>query len=197
MTAKAFFLMAFMVALVVTVESQPLSPGGDQEDSTPPVPVSQTPLNSSSNVEPTTAAATNDTTPTPASTITTTVGEAVTNTTINSAATNDTQEGETTVSPTPAADDVTEKETENNTDATPKSNPAVNPNPTTETTENPVTMSVAPGPQTHARHFDGWSFFGGILLCVGIMSVAFVASKYYKKIEQNYEPLQFEMLYRK
>jgi len=195
MMAKAFFLMAFMVALVVTVESQPLSPGGDQEDSAPPGPESPIALNSSS----TTAAANKDTTPTttapnPATTITTTVGEAVTNTTIHAAATNDTQEGETTVNPTPAGDDVTEKETENNTetprDTTPQSSPAVPSNPTTE-------KPVAPEPSAHARHFDGWSFFGGILLCVGIMSVAFVASKYYKKIEQNYEPLQFEMLYRK
>ena len=29
-------------------------------------------------------------------------------------------------------------------------------------------------------NFDGWSFFGGILLTVGIAAIAFISFKYYK-----------------
>ena len=39
--------------------------------------------------------------------------------------------------------------------------------------------SVAPGPD-HERHFDGWSFFGGILLTVSMLLIGFVLTKYYR-----------------
>ena len=38
---------------------------------------------------------------------------------------------------------------------------------------------VAP-PEPKEGHFDGWSFFGGILLTLGMAAIGFVGVKYYK-----------------
>merc|ERR1711956_158861 len=47
--------------------------------------------------------------------------------------------------------------------------------PTTTSTETPVDPSGRGGSK-----FDGWSFFGGILLTIGLSAIGFVSFKYYK-----------------
>jgi len=42
----------------------------------------------------------------------------------------------------------------------------------------PVTTTATPS--SGRSHFDGWSFFGGILLSLGMFAIAFVGFKYYK-----------------
>jgi hypothetical protein len=37
-----------------------------------------------------------------------------------------------------------------------------------------------PPPEPKGGHFDGWSFFGGILLTLGGAAIGFVGVKYYK-----------------
>ena len=56
------------------------------------------------------------------------------------------------------------------------------------TTAKPTTTSAAPEPTTKpvdpsgrtGSKFDGWSFFGGILLTVGVSAIGFISFKYYK-----------------
>jgi len=59
---------------------------------------------------------------------------------------------------------------------------------TTEKTSPPVTSTAAPAVSTtpvdpsgkSGSKFDGWSFFGGILLTIGLSAIGFVSFKYYK-----------------
>lgn len=53
---------------------------------------------------------------------------------------------------------------------------------TTTTTMTPTTPTAAPVPPPEPKggHFDGWSFFGGILLTLGVAAIGFVGIKYYK-----------------
>merc|ERR1719438_457039 len=52
---------------------------------------------------------------------------------------------------------------------------------TTTTTPVPITSSTAaPEPATGKGHFDGWSFFGGILLTLGLAAIGLVGYKYYR-----------------
>merc|ERR1712203_539703 len=53
---------------------------------------------------------------------------------------------------------------------------------TISTTSSSSTTEVMPdpGPDSSRGHFDGWSFFGGILLTLGIAAIGFVGFKYYK-----------------
>merc|ERR1711881_160465 len=52
---------------------------------------------------------------------------------------------------------------------------------TTTTTPVPITTSTAaPEPATGKGHFDGWSFFGGILLTLGLAAIGLVGYKYYR-----------------
>lgn len=50
---------------------------------------------------------------------------------------------------------------------------------TTKTTSTTAAPTEAPEPESRG-HFDGWSFFGGILLTLGIAAIGFVGFKYYK-----------------
>merc|ERR1712154_653399 len=50
---------------------------------------------------------------------------------------------------------------------------------TTTTTTTPSDVMPEPAPGSRG-HFDGWSFFGGILLTLGIAAIGFVGFKYYK-----------------
>ena len=43
-----------------------------------------------------------------------------------------------------------------------------------------TTMSVVDSPSKFSRRFDGWSFFGGIILTVGIAGISFAGYKYYQ-----------------
>ena len=45
-----------------------------------------------------------------------------------------------------------------------------------------------------ARKFDGWSFFGGILLTLGIMAIALVAYKYYIAKKSRTSNLNYSLM---
>jgi len=72
------------------------------------------------------------------------------------------------------------------TDTTPMTTtPAQTTTPSTSTSTIPSTSTEAPtarpSPDPNSRgHFDGWSFFGGILLTLGMAAIGFVGFKYYK-----------------
>merc|ERR1712227_770846 len=52
---------------------------------------------------------------------------------------------------------------------------------TTTTTTSTEAPTARPSPDPNSRgHFDGWSFFGGILLTLGMAAIGFVGFKYYK-----------------
>nr|CAD7585574.1 unnamed protein product [Timema genevievae] len=58
------------------------------------------------------------------------------------------------------------------------------------TTPNPTIAPVTSTPPPKNRNFDGPSFVGGIILCMGIIAIAFVAWKFYKaRTERNYHTL--------
>ena len=48
-----------------------------------------------------------------------------------------------------------------------------------ETSTTAIPMTSTPEPR-HGSQFDGWSFFGGILLTIGLSAIGFVSFKYYK-----------------
>merc|ERR1712223_534198 len=52
-------------------------------------------------------------------------------------------------------------------------------NTTTTTTTSTTSTTTAP-PPSNRNHFDGWSFFGGILLTLGLAAIGLVGFKYYK-----------------
>jgi len=56
------------------------------------------------------------------------------------------------------------------------------PTTTSTTTIAPTAPTAAPVPPPEPKegHFDGWSFFGGILLTLGLAAIGFVGVKYYK-----------------
>ena len=92
-----------------------------------------------------------------------------------------------TVDPTPTTP-MTTTSTESTTDSTTSTTtttvtttetPATT---TTTTTMAPSTPTAAPVPPPEPKggHFDGWSFFGGILLTLGGAAIGFVGVKYYK-----------------
>ncbi|XP_042867606.1 gibberellin-regulated protein 14-like isoform X2 [Penaeus japonicus] len=67
------------------------------------------------------------------------------------------------------------------------------PEPPTEapTTLPPATTTEKPCPTPDGRHFDAPSFFGGMVLAVGILAVAYAAWRFYKsRNERNYHTLQ-------
>merc|ERR1712032_1082360 len=52
--------------------------------------------------------------------------------------------------------------------------------PETTTTANTTTTTTATPAPSNRSHFDGWSFFGGILLTLGLAAIGLVGFKYYK-----------------
>ena len=49
-------------------------------------------------------------------------------------------------------------------------------------------------PKKAARKFDGWSFFGGILLTLGIMAIALVAYKYFIAKKSRTSNLNYSLM---
>merc|ERR1712083_477038 len=88
----------------------------------------------------------------------------------------DTTTPPTTIPPTTPSDPdttTTSEETTTTTDTTTTSAPT--------TTSTPSTTTVPiPEPDTGKGHFDGWSFFGGILLSLGLAAIGLVGYKYYR-----------------
>jgi len=109
----------------------------------------------------TTLAPDNTTTTTPTSTTTTTV----TTTTVSPNTTTTTKAPDTTTVP----DTTTTTTTSTSTSTTTAS--------TTVTTTTPASTTAAPAGR---GHFDGWSFFGGILLTLGLAAIGLVGFKYYR-----------------
>lgn len=96
---------------------------------------------------------------------------------------------DTTISSTTTTSVTTTSITTKSSTSTTKPSPSTTS--TMTTTQTPSTTSPVPSttskttpiPQPDPRggsHFDGWSFFGGILLTVGIAAIAFISFKYYK-----------------
>merc|ERR1712064_186539 len=86
----------------------------------------------------------------------------------------------TTVTPSP---DPTSSTTTANPDDPSTSTTTTTTTTTSESTPGTSTPGapVTPIPTPEDRgHFDGWSFFGGILLTLGGAAIGFVGSKYYK-----------------
>merc|ERR1712106_127261 len=124
----------------------------------------------------TTTNSSDTTTTTPADTTTTTVPtttttETTTTTTI------------TTTTITTPIPDTTTSTTPTTTTTTPTTTTATSSTDTTTTSTSSPTPSTAvpdPEPDTGKGHFDGWSFFGGILLTLGLAAIGLVGFKYYR-----------------
>ena len=99
----------------------------------------------------------------------------------------------TTTASTTESTDTTPMTTTNSTDTTTATTTASTTTSTDSTTTAPTTPTTTAGtttpgapvttphPKPDSRgHFDGWSFFGGILLTLGIAAIGFVGFKYYK-----------------
>merc|ERR1712037_415344 len=113
--------------------------------------------------------------PTPSSSSTSTSTTTATSTTTVTSTTSSSTTTKTTAKPTTP---VTTSSTTTTTAAAPTTKPTAAPTTPTvapTTTETPVDPSGRGGSK-----FDGWSFFGGILLTIGLSAIGFVSFKYYK-----------------
>jgi len=98
--------------------------------------------------------------------------------TTTSGSENTTTTASTTSSSTTTATPTTSEKTTQSSTTTETSTTAM---PTTPSTQKPATSTATPDPSGRSgSKFDGWSFFGGILLTVGVSSIAFISFKYYK-----------------
>lgn len=94
---------------------------------------------------------------------------------------------ETTTTPTPAP---TEPPTTPPPTEPPTTEPPTEPPTEAPTTLPPPTTTAKPCPTPDGRHFDAPSFFGGMVLAVGIVAVAYAAWRFYKsRNERNYHTL--------
>jgi len=90
-----------------------------------------------------------------------------------------------TVTPTPTSPMTTTStesttETSTSTSTTTTTVTTAAPPPTTTIAPTAPTAAPVPPPEPKEGHFDGWSFFGGILLTLGLVAIGFVGVKYYK-----------------
>merc|ERR1711892_1277884 len=124
-----------------------------------------------------------DTTTTTVSTTTeTTTTTTITTTTITTTETTTTTTITTTTVTTPIPDTTTPT-TPTTTTTTPTTTTATSsPSTTTTSTSSPTPSTAVPDPEpdTGKGHFDGWSFFGGILLTLGLAAIGLVGFKYYR-----------------
>merc|ERR1712179_445986 len=81
----------------------------------------------------------------------------------------------TITSETTTTTDVATTTTAETTTTTTTTTPASTASTTSSSTEVP-----GPEPDTGKGHFDGWSFFGGILLTLGLAAIGLVGYKYYR-----------------
>merc|ERR1711892_1548195 len=99
-------------------------------------------------------------------------------TTTNSSDTTTTTPADTTTTtvPTTTTTETTTTPTTTTTVTTPI------PDTTTTSTSSPTPSTAVPDPEpdTGKGHFDGWSFFGGILLTLGLAAIGLVGFKYYR-----------------
>merc|ERR1712154_287595 len=87
----------------------------------------------------------------------------------------------TTLSPPETTTAGTPTTTSNSDTSTSTTTTTTTPTTTMITTPTTPPSDVMPEPAPGSRgHFDGWSFFGGILLTLGIAAIGFVGFKYYK-----------------
>ncbi|XP_058461077.1 uncharacterized protein LOC131436391 [Malaya genurostris] len=127
----------------------------------------------------------NDTTTkptTPPTTSTTVTPDTTTDSNKNTTTPSTTTTSTTTTSTTPATTSTTPAQNTTTSVPTPTPSPTPSPSPTTSTT-------VAP-PTPHCRHFDGYSFVGGMILAYGSLAIGLVLWKFYKaRTERNYHTL--------
>merc|ERR1711874_422716 len=88
----------------------------------------------------------------------------------------------TTTTTTTAPPDTTTSDTTTSTTTTTTTTTTAAPTTTTTTSPTPTPSTAAPEPvpDTGKGHFDGWSFFGGILLTLGLAAIGLVGFKYYR-----------------
>merc|ERR1712228_710238 len=108
-------------------------------------------------------------------------------TTLTTPSTSSSSTTTTTVSSTTTTSSTTVTDSTTATTTTKKTTPTTI---ITSTTEKPVTTSASPNISStttpvdpsgkSGSKFDGWSFFGGILLTIGLSAIGFVSFKYYK-----------------
>jgi len=151
-----FLVLFAMVGMIATDNKTTVAPKSDGNDPTP---------------------ATKDTV-SPAVTETTTTPEQDETTTDNSTETTTT---EITTVTEPITINTTDTTTEEQTTVTEPAPPETTTDKTnTTTTVAPSSTTTAPPPDDdHPRHFDGWSFFGGILFTLALLAVLYVGYKYY------------------
>merc|ERR1711892_218686 len=125
----------------------------------------------------TTTNSSDTTTTTPADTTTTTVP-----TTTTTETTTTTTITTTTTSPTPTTATSSTDTTTTTTTPTTTTTTTSSPSTTTTSTSSPTPSTAVPDPEpdTGKGHFDGWSFFGGILLTLGLAAIGLVGFKYYR-----------------
>ncbi|KAL5011155.1 hypothetical protein ScPMuIL_013460 [Solemya velum] len=73
-------------------------------------------------------------------------------------------------------------------DTTPAPGNGTSPAPGNTTTVKPTTQP-SKGDADSGQHFDTASFIGGIVLCLGIVAIVFLAVKYYQTKQRNYHTL--------
>jgi len=116
--------------------------------------------------------------PSPPETTTTTSAPDTTTSTITTSSTTTTTQKTTT--------DTTVTTTTSSSTTTTSTSTTTKPTTTITTTKPTTTLAPSttsapnPEPPTGKGHFDGWSFFGGILLTLGIAAIGFVGFKYYR-----------------
>eukprot|EP00092_Neocalanus_flemingeri_P065079 GFUD01079070.1.p1 GENE.GFUD01079070.1~~GFUD01079070.1.p1 ORF type:complete len:257 (+),score=89.51 GFUD01079070.1:440-1210(+) len=129
---------------------------------------------------------TNTTTAIPETTTSTSKPDTTSTTTISTTSTTTISTTTTTITSTttsttaPIPDTTVPDTTTPSADTTTTTTPAT----TTTTASSPTTSSSTeapePEPDTGKGHFDGWSFFGGILLTLGLAAIGLVGFKYYR-----------------
>eukprot|EP00092_Neocalanus_flemingeri_P083377 GFUD01104642.1.p1 GENE.GFUD01104642.1~~GFUD01104642.1.p1 ORF type:complete len:242 (-),score=84.71 GFUD01104642.1:795-1520(-) len=169
----------YVVYLEVSEECQPLSDQPPTDDPvTPKLYYNSTECEGPGEPDLTTILpVTNTTTAIPETTTSTSKPDTTSTTTISTTTTTITSTTTSTTAPIP---DTTVPDTTTPSADTTTTTPAT----TTTTASSPTTSSSTeapePEPDTGKGHFDGWSFFGGILLTLGLAAIGLVGFKYYR-----------------
>eukprot|EP00092_Neocalanus_flemingeri_P046292 GFUD01052056.1.p1 GENE.GFUD01052056.1~~GFUD01052056.1.p1 ORF type:complete len:250 (-),score=87.62 GFUD01052056.1:1-750(-) len=170
----------YVVYLEVSEECQPLSDQPPTDDPvTPKLYYNSTECEGPGEPDLTTILpVTNTTTAIPETTTSTSKPDTTSTTTISTTTTTITSTTTSTTAPIP--DTTVPDTTTPSADTTTTTTPAT----TTTTASSPTTSSSTeapePEPDTGKGHFDGWSFFGGILLTLGLAAIGLVGFKYYR-----------------
>eukprot|EP00092_Neocalanus_flemingeri_P023487 GFUD01025471.1.p1 GENE.GFUD01025471.1~~GFUD01025471.1.p1 ORF type:complete len:252 (-),score=90.35 GFUD01025471.1:610-1365(-) len=172
----------YVVYLEVSEECQPLSDQPPTDDPvTPKLYYNSTECEGPGEPDLTTILpVTNTTTAIPETTTSTSKPDTTSTTTISTTSTTTISTTTTTITSTTTSTTAPIPDTTTPSADTTTTTPAT----TTTTASSPTTSSSTeapePEPDTGKGHFDGWSFFGGILLTLGLAAIGLVGFKYYR-----------------